>query len=295
MGARVQAIRRERQSSGVEPRAFRRRPYRRLRESAGRRRSVPGRMKLPYDPAESLARDAPSTSTLAGDARPDAHARRELVGREDPRNGFQQGRRGRRGRLQPRAVARPHGRRSSLPREARSKVGTMAMPRYAAFLRGVSPMNAKMPELKRALEAAGFKDVATLLSSGNIVFDAPRGSNESVEKRVEAAIEKGVGKSFMTIVRSIEELRALLESDPYRGTRLTPEAKRIVTFVRKPPASLKLPIERDNARILRLEGSHLFTAYLPTPKGPVFMALIEKAVGKQQTSRTWQTLEKVAR
>jgi hypothetical protein len=26
------------------------------------------------------------------------------------------------------------------------------MPRYAAFLRGVSPMNAKMPELKKAFE-----------------------------------------------------------------------------------------------------------------------------------------------
>jgi len=31
-----------------------------------------------------------------------------------------------------------------------------AMRRYAAFLRGVSPMNAKMPELKRCFEAAGF-------------------------------------------------------------------------------------------------------------------------------------------
>ena len=30
------------------------------------------------------------------------------------------------------------------------------MPRYVAFLRGVSPMNAKMPELKAAFEAAGF-------------------------------------------------------------------------------------------------------------------------------------------
>ena len=48
--------------------------------------------------------------------------------------------------------------------------------RYAAFLRGVSPMNAKMPELKRAFEAAGFGDVKTLLSSGNVVFDAPKAS-----------------------------------------------------------------------------------------------------------------------
>ena len=34
------------------------------------------------------------------------------------------------------------------------------MPRYAAFLRGVTPMNLKMPELKAAFEAAGFTDAA---------------------------------------------------------------------------------------------------------------------------------------
>ena len=43
---------------------------------------------------------------------------------------------------------------------------------YAAFLRGVSPMNVKMPDLKLAFEAAGFEDVRTVLSSGNVVFGA---------------------------------------------------------------------------------------------------------------------------
>jgi uncharacterized protein (DUF1697 family) len=44
------------------------------------------------------------------------------------------------------------------------------MPRYVAFLRGVSPMNASMPALKRCFEATGFTDVRTLLSSGNVAF-----------------------------------------------------------------------------------------------------------------------------
>jgi len=48
--------------------------------------------------------------------------------------------------------------------------------RYAAFLRGVSPMNLKMPALKACLEAAGLTDVRTLLSSGNAVFSARRTS-----------------------------------------------------------------------------------------------------------------------
>jgi uncharacterized protein (DUF1697 family) len=169
-----------------------------------------------------------------------------------------------------------------------------AMPRYAAFLRGVMPTNAKMPELKAAFESAGFTGVKTLLGSGNLIFDSRSPSAPALEAKAEAAMRKQLGQAFFTIVRSIDELRELLASDPYRGIRLESEAKRIVTFLRKPPATkLVLPIERDNARILRLQGNQLFSAYMPTPKGPVFMAMIEKAVGKEQTTRTWQTIEKV--
>jgi uncharacterized protein (DUF1697 family) len=169
------------------------------------------------------------------------------------------------------------------------------MPRYAAFLRGVSPMNARMPEVKQAFESAGFTDVKTLLSSGNVVFDARATSLPSLERKIEDAMEKELGRSFLTIVRSIDSLRDMLASDPFREARLKPDAKRIVTFLRKPPTGLKLPIEQDGARILRLQGNDLFSAYLPTPKGPVFMTLIEKAAGREQTTRTWQTIEKVVR
>jgi uncharacterized protein (DUF1697 family) len=169
------------------------------------------------------------------------------------------------------------------------------MPRYAAFLRGVSPMNAKMPEVKRAFESAGFTNVKTLLSSGNVVFDSRSSPTASLEKKAEAAMNKHLGRTFLTIVRSIDELRVMLASDPYRGVRLGRDAKRIVTFLRKAPATkLELPIERDGASILVFQGNALFSAYLPTPKGPVFMTLLEKAVGKEQTTRTWQTIEKVA-
>ena len=169
------------------------------------------------------------------------------------------------------------------------------MTRYAAFLRGVMPTNAKMPELRRALEKAGYENVKTVLGSGNIVFDAPKAANDAVAKKVEAAIENTVGKAFLTIVRSVDELNALIDSDPFKGVRLKPDSKRIVTFLRTAPKALKLPIEQDEARILKLEDATLFTVYAPTPKGPVFMKLIEGAVGKEQTTRTWDTVQKVAK
>ena len=40
----------------------------------------------------------------------------------------------------------------------------------------------------------------------------------------------------------------------------------------------------------------IFTTYVPGyGKGPVFMTLIEKTFGKEQTTRTWETVAKVAR
>jgi len=170
------------------------------------------------------------------------------------------------------------------------------MARYSALLRGVMPTNAKMPALKRAFEAAGFTGVKTVLSSGNVVFDARRASDSTLQTRAEAAMTRQLGRSFLTIVRSLDALRELLAADPYRGFTLGATAKRIVTFLREPPsAKLALPIELDGARILALRGREVFSAYLPNPKGAVFMGLIEKTFGKELTTRTWDTVARIAR
>lgn len=170
------------------------------------------------------------------------------------------------------------------------------MPRYAAFLRGVSPMNAKMPELKKAFEAAGFTDVRTVLSSGNVVFNSRNASETALERAAEAAMGKRLGQAFLTIVRPVDMLRDMLGTDPYHQFQVDPSAKRIVTFLRVPPgANLELPVEQHGARLLTVIGREVYSAYLPTPKGPVFMTLIERAFGKEVTTRTWDTLGKVAR
>jgi uncharacterized protein (DUF1697 family) len=167
------------------------------------------------------------------------------------------------------------------------------MPRYVAFLRGVSPMNAKMPELKRCFEAAGFTDVKTVLSSGNVVFSARTAAVSTLERKIEAATAKELGRTFRTIVRSASALSTLLEADPYAESRVPAKAKRVVTFLRGPhKARLSLPLEVDGARIVAMDGCEVFTAYVPSSHGPVFMTLIEKTFGTDVTTRTWETIKK---
>ena len=170
------------------------------------------------------------------------------------------------------------------------------MPRYAAFLRGVTPMNAKMPALRAAFEEAGFTDVKTVLGTGNVVFGARATSLSALEKKAERAMNDGLGRTFLTIVRPIDALHALLETDPYAEFRLAAGSKRIVTFLRSAPkAKPALPVELHGARILALQGAEAFTAYVPTPQGPVFMSLLQKTFGEDITTRTWDTVAKVAK
>ncbi len=169
------------------------------------------------------------------------------------------------------------------------------MPRYVAFLRGVSPVNARMPELKRCFEHAGFAHVKTVLSSGNVAFDSRSAPEPALERRCEAAMHALLGRGFYTIVRKADDLRALLEADPFAAFELAPGAKRVVSFMRqRKAAALALPLESEGARILRAAGREVFTAYVPSAKGPVFMKLLEKTFGTDITTRSWETVRKCA-
>jgi uncharacterized protein (DUF1697 family) len=153
-----------------------------------------------------------------------------------------------------------------------------------------------MPALQRAFEQAGFAEVRTVLASGNVVFTASKASDASLERKVEAAIERGLGKAFPAMVRSIEALEQLLAADRFRPYRVPTAARRVITFLRAAPAAPpRLPIELFGARILALHGKEAFTTYLRTPKGPVFMRLIEKTFGKDQTTRTLETVARLTR
>src|SRR5687768_15932459 len=92
--------------------------------------------------------------------------------------------------------------------------------RYVAFLRGVMPTNAKRAELKKCFEDAGSTDVKTVLGSGNVVFSAARGTGATLERKAEEAMEERLGRRFLTLVRPVEDLQALLAADPFARLEL---------------------------------------------------------------------------
>jgi hypothetical protein len=103
-------------------------------------------------------------------------------------------------------------------------------------------------------------------------------------------------REFMTIVRPVDHLAALLASDPFGRFELPPLAKRNVSFLRAAPAAEpKLPVDLRGARLLTVVGREVLSYYVPNLVDPAFMTLIEKTFGKSVTTRTWETVARIVR
>jgi len=164
--------------------------------------------------------------------------------------------------------------------------------KYVAFLRGIGPSNPNMrgAKLKEAAESAGFKNVQTLLASGNVIFESNITDQAKIETKLEQTWPKLLGFNSKTIVRSQEQLKALVKVDPYKGAEHSNrKTYLLVTFFKSPPK----PEPKDyykvsgvNAQCNVLDNSNLGTTD--------FMAKLDKQFGKDNiTSRTWLTVQRV--
>lgn len=148
--------------------------------------------------------------------------------------------------------------------------------KYAAFIRGIGPGNPNMHgnKLKDFFEKLGFQNVKTLLSSGNVIFDSREQNKKVLEKNIEEKLPKILKFSRSTIIRSHDELKKIFDSDPFKGKQDLPTSRFNVTFLKK--------------------GGEIFSVIDTVNTGTVkIMAALEKKYGKEITTRTWKTVEKV--
>jgi len=172
--------------------------------------------------------------------------------------------------------------------------------RHVALLRGVNlgKRQVKSAELKAAFEAMGFANVKTLLASGNVLFDAA--TAEVSRKAIEDALETRFGFDIGTVLRSQDEVRALIAADPFSGRKEDENTKLYVTFVEDRGArTLPMPctVEGDFEVVHLTDGEVFIVAHrLPNGRYGEGMEQIWKHFGKKRlwTSRNFNTVVKAA-
>jgi uncharacterized protein (DUF1697 family) len=89
------------------------------------------------------------------------------------------------------------------------------MPRYAAFLRGVnlgSTRKTGSSELKKCFGDAGFENVQTFRTSGNVVFEAGRKPGQAT---LEKALAGAFGFDVEVFLRTAAEIGAIAGHQPF--------------------------------------------------------------------------------
>ena len=92
--------------------------------------------------------------------------------------------------------------------------------RFVAFLRAINVggRNVKMEQLRRIFESIGLTNVETVIASGNVVFDAKAKSAKTIEKKLQAHLEKSLGYTVATYVKSMEEVMEIANHKPFKKT-----------------------------------------------------------------------------
>ena len=171
-------------------------------------------------------------------------------------------------------------------------------PRHVALLRGINVGRAKrvaMADLRALVEGLGYRDVRTLLNSGNVVFTVPASSRKGPARRIENAMTERLGVTARVTVLSAEELAAVVAENPLG--RIADDPSRLLVTVLTDPADRKglFPLARQ-AWSPEALGVGTRAAYVWCPKSmiesPLFAA-VTRLLGDRATTRNWATITKL--
>ncbi len=179
----------------------------------------------------------------------------------------------------------------------------MNLQAYVAFLRGVNVGGhgvVPMRQLKKAFEDLQFKNISPVLASGNVVFETPPAAPTDLKASIEAMLGERFGSSTTVILRTSEEIKKLLGANPFSARILTSQTKVQVTFLNKklnPAGKFPLRLLSTPFELVQVSSREICSAVdisgsLGTPE---LMKFLEKQFGKELTTRTWATVEKIGK
>jgi uncharacterized protein (DUF1697 family) len=169
---------------------------------------------------------------------------------------------------------------------------------HVALLRGINVGRAKriaMADLRALVEKLGYRDVRTLLNSGNVVFSAAGSRTADPAPRIEKAIASTLGVTSRVTVLTVAELADAVDANPL--LKIAKDPSRLLLAI------LTDPLDRKRLEPLRAEtwapealGLGKRVAYMWCAGGILESRLLEavgRLLGDAQTARNWATMTKL--
>lgn len=172
---------------------------------------------------------------------------------------------------------------------------------YIALLRGINVGGNKkiqMARLKECLSEAGLKDVKTYINSGNVIFRSGARSEGTLEKKIADVIQDEWGFEVAVVVRTCDNVEALLKNDPFAKQTEAKDLKVYLTFFsKKIAAAAKRELTKDKIahEQVAVIDREIFILRKIVKAGEMHYEnrYLEQATGQPSTTRTRSTIQKL--
>lgn len=174
------------------------------------------------------------------------------------------------------------------------------MPVLISMLRGVNlggHRKVKMEDLRALYESLGLEDVRTHINSGNVLFKTSARDLVRLRQRIEDAIESKFGFRSDVILRTPDELRQVIATNPFAARPGLDGSRLAITFLAaEPSAGARRQVLAIDAapEELRCAGRELYI-YFPNgmARPKLSMAVVERMLQTAATSRNLNTVRKL--
>jgi uncharacterized protein (DUF1697 family) len=171
---------------------------------------------------------------------------------------------------------------------------------YVALLRGINVGGnnlIKMPALKACFEGQGFREVATYIQSGNVLFAARAANRRTLTDRIEKALSSTFAYQSRVVVCSLDEMKATVDKAP-KDFGKQPAAYRYDVIFLKDPLTTKeaLASVRANPEVDRVHpGKNVlyFSRLISKASQSHLSRIVGTPAYQNMTIRNWNTTTKL--
>lgn len=171
------------------------------------------------------------------------------------------------------------------------------MSAFVSLFRGINVggyHKISMDELKALHESLGLKDVLPYIQSGNVIFKSNVTDLARLRREIEDGVERNFGFHVEVIIRASDELKAIIDKNPFQN-QPSKESKWVtVMFLADRPDDIA---QQDLLRTyvgpeeLFIMGKELYIYYANgIGRSKLSHSFIEKKLQTLGTGRNWNTI-----
>jgi uncharacterized protein (DUF1697 family) len=174
------------------------------------------------------------------------------------------------------------------------------MKRYVAFLRAINVggHTVTMEALRDLFRGLRLSNVETFIASGNVIFESKAAADRALEMKIETRLEKSLGYTVATFVRSIEEIREISVYKPFRSEAVESCLAYNVGFLQGPlsaPAVEALKVFRTEIDDFHVHGRELYwLSWQKQSESKITNRVLERAIQGSVTFRNVNTIARIA-